>query len=213
MSAIDSSADGDGDGIPEGFSRRAHLLALLGYFLLALLVTYPVVVQFASGVPGDLVADRNQNLWNLWWVKESLFAFDNPFHTDMLYYPYGADLYYHTLALPLGLIGLIPQLLSGLPAAYNTVLLVGFTLSGYGMFRILDFGFRILDLPDSNPKSEIQNPKWIGAFLGGVVFAFTPYTLDASEGAAGGAVVAVDAVVCGDVVAGDEGRRTKDEGR
>jgi hypothetical protein len=158
------------------------LLALLGYFLLALLVTYPVAAQFTSGVPGDLVADRDQNLWNLWWVKESLFAFNNPFHTDMLYYPYGADLYYHTLALPLGLIGLIPQLLSGLPAAYNTVLLVGFMLSGYGMFRILDFGFWILDLSRVNPKSKIQNPIWIGAFLGGVVFAFTPYTLDALKG-------------------------------
>ncbi|MGA7731563.1 MAG: hypothetical protein WCD37_09885, partial [Chloroflexia bacterium] len=140
MSAIDSSADGDG--IHEGFGGRAHMLALLGYFLLALLVTYPVVVQFASGVPGDLVADRDQNLWNLWWVKESLFAFNNPFHTDMLYYPYGANLYYHTLALPLGLIGLIPQVLSGLPAAYNTVLLVGFTLSGYGMFRLCLFLMR-----------------------------------------------------------------------
>src|SRR5690349_13329365 len=102
---------------------RVHLLALLGFLLLAILVTWPVAVQFFSGVPGDLTADRDQNLWNLWWVKESLFRFTNPFHTDMLYYPFGADLYYHTLALPLGLLGLIPQLLFGLPAAYNFVLL------------------------------------------------------------------------------------------
>src|SRR4051812_22227821 len=93
-----------------GLGWRVHLLAVLGFFLLAMLVTYPVVAQFFSGVPGDLTADRDQNLWNLWWVKESLFQPANPFHTDLLYYPFGVDLYYHTLALPLGLIGLIPQL-------------------------------------------------------------------------------------------------------
>ncbi len=169
MSAINSG------GVGAGTNWRAHLLALAGYFLLALLVTYPVVAQFASGVPGDLVADRDQNLWNLWWVKESLFRFTDPFHTDMLYYPYSADLYYHTLALPLGLVGLIPQLLFSLPAAYNTVLLVGFTLSGYGMFRLLDYGLQVWEPGWSAPKR-------LAAFLGGVVFAFTPYTLDALKG-------------------------------
>ena len=121
----------------KGVGGRAHWLALAGYFLLALVVTYPVILHFATGVPGDLTADRDQNLWNLWWTKESLLHFNNPFHTDLLYYPFGTDLYYHTLALPLCLIGLIPQVLFGLPAAYNTVLLVGFVLSGYGMFRLI----------------------------------------------------------------------------
>jgi len=115
----------------------AHWLALGGFFLLAIVVTYPVVLHFATGVPGDLTADRDQNLWNLWWTEESLLHLNNPFHTDLLYYPFGTDLYYHTLALPLCLIGLIPQVLFGLPAAYNTVLLVAFTLSGYGMFRLI----------------------------------------------------------------------------
>lgn len=155
---------------------RLHLLALLGFFLLALLVTYPVAAQFASGVPGDLVADRDQNLWNLWWVKESLFQPTNPFHTDMLYYPFGADLYYHTLAIPLGLIGLIPQLLFGLPAAYNTVLLAGFTLSGYGMFRLFWFAGNMISPSSSNPA------RFAAAFLAGMIFAFTPYTLDALKG-------------------------------
>src|SRR5215203_1625661 len=154
---------------------RVHLLALLGFFLLALLVTYPVVAQFVSGVPGDLTADRDQNLWNLWWVKESLFQPANPFHTDFLYYPFGVDLYYHTLALPLGFIGLIPQLLFGLAAAYNTVLLVGFTLSGYGMFRLFWYAGNEI-YPASN------TPRFVAAFLAGVVFAFTPYTLDALKG-------------------------------
>src|SRR5437667_2582749 len=100
---------------PERIGLRPHLFVLLGYLALALVVTYPAILHFTTAVPGDLVADRDQNLWNLWWLKEALGRGTNPFHTDLLYFPYGADLYYHTLAVPLGLIGLVPQLLFGLP--------------------------------------------------------------------------------------------------
>src|SRR5438067_6790244 len=113
----------------ERIGLRPHLLALLGYLILALVVTYPAVLHFTTAVPGDLLADRDQNLWNLWWFKEVVGRGANPFHTDLLYFPYGADLYYHTLAVPLELIGLLPQLLFGLPAAYNSVLIIAFTLS------------------------------------------------------------------------------------
>ncbi len=145
-----------------------HLLALLGYFLLALLVTYPAILHFTTQVPGDLIADRDQNLWNLWWLRQAVTLPTNPFHTGLLYYPYGVDLYYHTLGLPLGLMALGPQLLFGQAAAYNTVLLAGFTLSGYGAFRL-----GLLVVGKHVP---------LAAFLGGVVFAFTPYTLDALKG-------------------------------
>src|SRR5436309_356838 len=94
---------------------RYHLGAVLGYFALAVVVTYPAVAHFTSAVPGDLIADRDQNLWNLWWIREALGRLANPFHTGLLYYPYGVDLYYHTLGLPQGIMGLVPQLLWGLP--------------------------------------------------------------------------------------------------
>jgi hypothetical protein len=164
---------------PERIGLRPHLFALLGYLALALVVTYPAVLHFATAVPGDLVADRDQNLWNLWWLKEALGHGANPFHTNLLYFPYGADLYYHTLAVPLGLIGLVPQLLFGLPAAYNSVLIIAFTLSGYGAFRLalLYAGRRTKD-----EGRRVTNVQLFAAFVGGVVFAFTPYTLDALKG-------------------------------
>src|SRR4029079_6175546 len=86
--------------------------------------------------------------------------------TNLLYYPYGVDLYYHTLGLPQGIIALVPQLLWGPTAAYNTVLLVAFTLSGYGAFRLALW----------------YTGKPLASFLGGLVFAFTPYPLDALKG-------------------------------
>ncbi|HEX8231266.1 MAG TPA: hypothetical protein VF826_18450 [Chloroflexia bacterium] len=154
------------------------MAALLGYFALAVLVTYPAIVQFTTNVPGDLLADRDQNLWNLWWLREAIAGTTNPYHTGMLYYPYGVDLYYHTLGLPLGLIGLLPQLLFGLPAAYNTVLLAAFTLSGYGAFRL---ALRFIP-PGEAGRQNTPLASYFPAFAGGVVCAFTPYTLDALKG-------------------------------
>ncbi|MDQ5865392.1 MAG: hypothetical protein M3390_06650 [Chloroflexota bacterium] len=159
-------------------SVRVHLAALLGYFALAVLVTYPAIVQFTTNVPGDLIADRDQNLWNLWWVREAISRTTNPYRTDMLYHPHGVDLYYHTLGLPLGLIGLLPQLLFGLPAAYNTVLLAAFTLSGYGAFRL---ALRFLP-PGEASRQTTPLGTYFPAFAGGLVFAFTSYTLDALKG-------------------------------
>jgi hypothetical protein len=145
---------------------RPHLWALFGYFLLALVVTYPLILHFTAAVPGELIADRDQHLWDIWWIGDALSRFTSPFHTDMLYYPYGVDLYYHALGLSHGLIGVVPLALLGLPAAYNTVVLAAFILSGYGAFRLC-----LLITKHS-----------AAAFLGGVVFAFMPYTLDALKG-------------------------------
>jgi hypothetical protein len=50
-----------------------------------------------EAIPGDGF-DGWQNYWNLWWVKEALVGLvANPFHTDLLYYPEGPSLYFHTL--------------------------------------------------------------------------------------------------------------------
>lgn len=166
---------------PHLVGKKAHLLALLGYFLLAVVVTYPAVRDFTTQVPGDLIADRDQNLWNLWWLRYAITHAENPFQTGLLYYPFGVSLYYHTLTIPLGVIGLLPQVIFGLPAAYNTVLLAAFTLSGYGAFRL---GLLLVGDTRGEGRGIVRKPYLMpfAAFLGGVVFAFTPYTLDALKG-------------------------------
>ena len=52
---------------------RHHVYALLGYLALTLLMTYPLVSEFARAIPGDGF-DGWQNVWNLWWVKRALLV-------------------------------------------------------------------------------------------------------------------------------------------
>lgn len=156
-----------------------HVLALLGYAALVVLVTWPTLPNFFTRITGNLIPDRDQNLWNLWWVREALLVrHTNPFHTDLLYYPYGVELYLHDLALPNGLIALGPYLLFGIFAAYNTVVLASYLLSGYAAFRMVWYCL------GRTASTGVAGDRWVrfaAAFLGGIIFAFTAYSLDAQK--------------------------------
>ena len=52
-------------------ARRSHLLVLVGYGLLAVLLTWPTVTHLATHLPGD-GGDDPAIAWNLWWVKHAL---------------------------------------------------------------------------------------------------------------------------------------------
>jgi hypothetical protein len=136
-----------------------HLLALAGYTLLTLVLTDPIAGKLFTEVPGG--GDAWQHIWNLWWVKESLLDLHtNPYQTDLLYYPQGVNLYFHTLVLTAGLVGIPLQLLGfNLIATYNLVILSSFVLAGYGAFLLCRY--------------LTANP-W-ASFVGGTVFTFSPY--------------------------------------
>jgi hypothetical protein len=138
---------------------RVHLLVLAGYTLLTLLLTYPIPLRLFTDVPGG--GDAWQHIWNLWWVKQALLNLHtNPYHTDLLYYPQGVDLYFHTLVLTAGLIGIPLQLLGfNLIATYNLILLMSFVLAGYGTFLLCRY---------------LVGNVW-ASFVGGIVFTFSPY--------------------------------------
>ena len=140
-------------------SRKSHLLVLSGYIVLTFLLTLPVPLRLFSEVPGG--GDAWHNIWNLWWVKEALVHLHtNPFHTTLLFYPDGANLYFHTLTPTAGLIGIPLQLLGfNLLATYNIVFLLSFVLAGYGTFLLCYY------------LTKCQWP----SFVGGIVFSFAPY--------------------------------------
>src|SRR5438270_3971020 len=142
----------------------AHGLALLGYLVLALVFTYPLVLNFASAIPGDGY-DGLQNYWNLWWVRRALLDLNSsPFFTTDLYYPTGTSLLFHTLNVFNGLCSLPIHLLSNLAITYNVVVLFTFVMSGYGTFLLAKHVMSTGRLPTSDSI----------AFVAGFIFAFAP---------------------------------------
>src|SRR5437870_2350220 len=142
----------------------AHVLVLLGYLVLALVFTYPLVINFATAIPGDGY-DGLQNYWNLWWVRRALLDLNSsPFFTTDLYYPTGTSLLFHTLNVFNGLWSLPIQLLSNLAITYNVVVLFTFVMSGYGTFLLAKHVTSRGRLPTSD----------LIAFVAGFIFAFAP---------------------------------------
>lgn len=139
---------------------QQHLMPLFLYSLLAVLVTYPLILHFGSRLPSD-GGDALQNYWNYWWTGRALATGQNPYWTPYLYAPYGAPLYLHTLNLFNGVVSLPVQWAFGLIPAYNSVVFLSFILAGYFAYLLV---------------AEVSGSRLAG-FVGGVVYAFGSYQM------------------------------------
>ena len=118
--------------------RRALACVALLYSVVALLYTYPLVVQIGShlaGVPGE---DAMQHLWISWWTKYALIDLGiSPMQVDWLYYPDGVihPMLWVTPYAPIA--GLPLALFVGQIPAYNIHLLLSFVLSGLTTYLLV----------------------------------------------------------------------------
>jgi hypothetical protein len=142
---------------------RFHLGALLAHLILALFFTWPLALNLLPGsgtlVPGVMLEDRDQNLWNLWWVRDALFRGHNPFVTDMLYWPTPVSLYFHTLNIFNGLLAVPLLSVFSLTTTYNIIVLFSFVVAGYVAFLVVHY---------------VCGNRW-AALVGSVVFAYSAY--------------------------------------
>ncbi|MFQ5789630.1 MAG: hypothetical protein ACE5JI_04055 [Acidobacteriota bacterium] len=137
-------------------------LLLLLYSFLALLFTYPLVLQFLTHHVGEDGGDARVYLWNLWWVDKALVELHrNPYETDLIFYPLGIGLSLHTLGFLYGLFYIPLKIFFGPVAAPNLIVIWTFIASALGMYGLA----RYLGASRS------------GAFLAGLAFGFCPYRL------------------------------------
>jgi hypothetical protein len=137
-----------------------QLLPIVLYLLIAAIMTYPLVLHLTTRVPSD-GGDALQNLWDYWWAWRALRAGQNPYFTPLLYAPYGAPLYLHTLNLFNGIISIPFQLLFGMVVAYNAVVFISLALAAYFAYLLV---------------AHVSGNRWAG-FAGGVIFAFGSYNM------------------------------------
>src|SRR5436190_13122304 len=77
--------------------QRRNLLVLLAYFLLTLVLTYPLILHFTTHVAGD-GSDDPALAWNLWWVRYALLDLGtSPIYTNYMFFPIALNLGFYTL--------------------------------------------------------------------------------------------------------------------
>ncbi len=136
-----------------------EFLVLVLYLTLTLALLYPFsVLNMGSQLIGN-TADSYQGLWDLWWVRHSVLSLSNPYITNYIYYPYGANLYVHTLSPAAGFLTIPFQLTTGLIFSFNLIMIASFVLGGYGAYLLA--------------KYVTKDKK--ASFFAGVVFAFSTY--------------------------------------
>lgn len=125
------SAEGRRDGV-----------VLLSYFILALVLTYPLILQFATHVAGD-GSDDPALAWNLWWVRYAILDLGrSPIYTNYLFYPIGLNLAFYTLTYLNAFLSIPIQFAFGLIPAANVNLILSFGLSGFGTYLLVKYLLR-----------------------------------------------------------------------
>ena len=121
-----------------GIRGRRHLGVLLLYVVLALGLSYPLVLHLSSHVPGSATwaFDEYTFVWNNWVFKEAALNLTSPLNTDLVFFPLGIDLILHTYNFFNAAISFPLQMVMGLAAASNLTLLLATVLSGYGTYLL-----------------------------------------------------------------------------
>lgn len=150
--------------------RRWHIGALLTHLALSIFFTWPLAFNLLPWsqtlLPGVMLEDRDQNLWNLWWVRHALLNGHNPFVTDVIWYPTPISLYYHTLNAFNGLLAVPLLSVFSLPITYNFIVLFSFVMGGYGAYLLVHY---------------ICGNRW-AAIVGSAVFAYSAYHIATMRG-------------------------------
>lgn len=160
---------------------RGYPMVFLAYLLLALLMTYPLIVHITTHVAGDGWDDPLM-AWNLWWVPHALVDLhSNPLLSDHVFFPIGVNLTYFTLTILNALLSIPLQYAAGIALAANANLLVAFAAAGFGAYLL---ALEVLAAPPArrwtgSTKSVIPQ---LAAFLAGVVYAFAPVKMIFAHG-------------------------------
>jgi hypothetical protein len=139
---------------------RTHGLAFVVYLALAVIFTLPGSLHPTRTLLGE-GGDNYQHAWFIWEFARAITHGHNPFRTDLIHYPVGANLTWATFDPLGGALALPLSVFLGPVLTYNLSLIFQLALSA--------FVARLLFLRIAEHASA--------ATVGGMVFGFSPYML------------------------------------
>lgn len=145
----------------EKLRRYESWLVLLLFMLLTIVAAWNILTDL-NGVIIGRDNDVYINPWADWWT---LKAITDPeislWRSDLMYYPIGADLIYHSFSHLNTAVSLALRPLLGILPAYNITILINYVLAGLSMFHL----------------GRYMTGSSVAGILAGIVFAFNSHNL------------------------------------
>ncbi|MBI5035214.1 MAG: hypothetical protein HZB51_32205 [Chloroflexi bacterium] len=180
---------------------RKHVVILIAYTIVVIVMTYPLVLNFGTAIPG-VEGDATSFVWALGWMKTALMDLRvNPFHTDYVFYPLGGATQLMWAVSLIAFVSIPFQYLLGLIATHNLFYLAATVLTAYGMYvlaeEILASDKLLRSVPNDKIDAGVLPPLQtllvvqfvlearrraarrspLAPFVAGSVFAFAPLRL------------------------------------
>lgn len=139
--------------------NKSLILVSVLYLLLTIFMTFPLVLNLTSHIPG-VSEDGPIHVWHLWWLRHSVFELkSNPIVTNYVFWPQTVNTIFDAHTFTNALISLPLQPIFGLILTSNLIIITSLTLSGVGTYLLVKY---------------LLNDH-LSAFTAGIIFAFPPY--------------------------------------
>lgn len=129
------------------------------YALVFLVLTFPLILNFTTGIIAPYDSDGPIFLWNAWHLEKNILAGNFSLYTDYLFYPHHTPLGLHTYSQFQSILTfLVNFFVHNLVLSFNLIYLLSVSVCAfftYKFFQLLNF------------KKSV-------AFLAGILFAFQP---------------------------------------
>lgn len=144
------------------FHKKANLISLILFTVLALFMTYPLIFNMGSAVKD--VGDPLLNTWIIAWNVQKITTLDFPdIFNGNIFYPHKRTIAFSEFLLTQSLVALPILLASQNPIfAKNFVLLFSFITSGLGMYFL----------------ARYLTKNVLGGITAGIIYAFSPFMID-----------------------------------
>ena len=138
-----------------------HSFVVSIFFILTIILTFPIILDFNSELPGEGCHDKCHMMWRIWWADHS---FENNLdfgNTNYIFYPDGTSIGGNLALFTTSLGVMIFKLTNNLISVYNTLFFIGFAFGGYSTYLLANH----------------FNRNFYSSIIAGVIFTFSTYHL------------------------------------
>ena len=140
-----------------------HVSVVFIFSILTMILTLPVILDFANEAAGLACDDSCYVMWRFWWTD---FSFENdldPQYSNYIFYPDGINIGIGGSLLPIAIGFLLVQFLDHV-TAWNIIWFLGLVFGGYGCYLL------------ANNFSK----NYLSSIIAGIIFTFTTYHMSHS---------------------------------